>query len=246
MRAQALVELGQVHRIFGGIADLSLRQRTLQPVRAGLALGQLDAEHFLDQTRIAHGETQVQVTGGQLGVEQRRRQAASQAQQHFKVFAAGVQNLDHPGVFQQFGQRLPVADPQRVDQISTRAVANLDQPGNRIKGINPHELGVDGHEGQLAPLLAVFSQTAVVANPVYFDGHKALPQTMARSIYAAGHCRETARPLSLAGLCVGSMLCKSRLATGEHVQLLIVDAGAHLQQAEHGVEQVVLTQRLVA
>ncbi|MNM92281.1 hypothetical protein D3C81_1046080 [compost metagenome] len=237
----------------------------MQPVGTGFALGQLDAEDFLDQTRIAHGETQVQVAGGQLGVEQRRRQAASQTRQHFKVFAAGVQNLDHPGVFQQFGQRLPVADPQRVDQISTRAVANLDQPGNRIKGINPHELGVDGHEGQLAPLLAVFSQTAVVANPVYFDGHKALPQTMARSIYAAGHCRETAlweRACPAVAViqsdCIAgqvesshrrshrSPLPQRRLATGEHVQLLIVDAGAHLQQAEHGVEQVVLTQRLVA
>ncbi|MND98287.1 hypothetical protein D3C80_906300 [compost metagenome] len=79
LRAQALVQFGQVHGVFGGVADLGFRQRALQPVGAGFTLGQVDAEHLLDQARIAHGEAQVEVAGGQLGVEQWRRQAAGQA-----------------------------------------------------------------------------------------------------------------------------------------------------------------------
>ncbi|EJT83771.1 hypothetical protein PPS11_30571 [Pseudomonas putida S11] len=69
------------------------------------------------------------VAGGQLGVEQRLWQFAGQAQQHFEVFAAGVQHLDHATVIQQFGQGLPVADQQRVDQEGTLSVADLDKPG---------------------------------------------------------------------------------------------------------------------
>ncbi|MNC38866.1 hypothetical protein D3C75_874970 [compost metagenome] len=87
-----------MHGILGGIADLGFRERALQPVGAGFALGQVDTQHFLHQARIAHGEAQVQVTGGQLSVEQRLRQLAGQAQQHFEVFAAGVQHLDHAGI----------------------------------------------------------------------------------------------------------------------------------------------------
>lgn len=38
---------------------------------------------------------------------------------------------------------------------------------------------------------------------------------MARSIYAAGHCRETARPLSLPGLSVVSILSPYRATAGK-------------------------------
>ncbi|MNH17981.1 hypothetical protein D3C79_776700 [compost metagenome] len=96
--AQGRKQFGQVHGILGGVADLGVRQRALQPVRAGFTLGQLKAQHFLDQARIAHGEAQVQVARGQLRVEQRLGQLAGQAQQHFEVFAAGVQHLDHAGI----------------------------------------------------------------------------------------------------------------------------------------------------
>ncbi len=147
LRAQAGVDLGQVQRILGGIADLGFRQRALQPVRAGLALGQFDTEHFLDQARITHGEPQVQVRGGQLGVEQRRRQAAGQAQQDFEVFTAGMHHLDHRRVLQQGGQGLPVVDGQGVDQVGAHAVTDLDQPRDGIEGVDPHEFGVEGNEG---------------------------------------------------------------------------------------------------
>ncbi|MNI06586.1 hypothetical protein D3C73_595720 [compost metagenome] len=69
----------QMHGIFGGIADLGFGKRALQPVGTGFPLGQVDAEHFLHQPRIAHGKTKVQISGSQLRIEQRRRQAAGQA-----------------------------------------------------------------------------------------------------------------------------------------------------------------------
>ena len=199
-RTQAGIQLGQVHGVFRGIADLGFRQRTLQPVRARFALGQLDAEHFLHQPRVAHGETEVEVTGGQLGVEQGRRQAAGETQKDFEVFAAGMQHFGDGGVFEQFGQWLPVIDQQRVDQKSALPVADLDQTGFGIEGVDPHELGIECHEGQLTPLPAMLRQAEVVTNPVNIDGHKALPRTMARSIYGTGHCRETARRPSPDGL----------------------------------------------
>jgi hypothetical protein len=47
---------------------------------------------------------------------------------------------------------LPVADQQRVDQVGALAVADLDQPGFRVEGVDPHEFGVEGDEGQLLPV----------------------------------------------------------------------------------------------
>lgn len=161
--------------IFGGVADLGLRQRTLQPVRAGFTLGQVDVQHLRNQARVAHGEAQVQVGSGQLGIEQRRRQAAGQAQQDFEVLAAGMQHLEHSRVFQQCGQGLPVVDGQRVNQVGAHAVANLQQACNRIEGVDPHEFCVEGDERQLLPLGAKLTEAIVVANPVNIDGHTALP-----------------------------------------------------------------------
>ncbi len=147
----------------------------MQPVGTGFALGQVDAEHFLHQPRIAHGETEVQVSGGQLGVEQRRRQATGQTQQDFEVFAARMHDFDHGRIFQQRGQRLPIVDGQWVNQVSAYAIADLQQACDRVKGVDPHEFGVEGNEWQLLPLGAKLTEAIVVANPENIDGHTALP-----------------------------------------------------------------------
>ena len=86
-----------------------------------------------------------------------------------------MQHFDHRLVFQQGGQGLPVVDGQRVDQVRPGAVANLDQAGNRVKGIDPHKFGVEGYERQLLPFGAMLAEAIVVANPVNIDGHTALP-----------------------------------------------------------------------
>ncbi|MNJ78020.1 hypothetical protein D3C77_756590 [compost metagenome] len=86
--------------ILGRIRHLQLGERALQPVGAGFALGQFDIQHLLHQTRIAHGETDPQVTRRQLGVVQRGRQRARHALEDFQVFATGVQHLDHGGIVQ--------------------------------------------------------------------------------------------------------------------------------------------------
>ncbi|MNR46068.1 hypothetical protein D3C85_1649920 [compost metagenome] len=96
---------------------------------------------------------------------------------------------------------MPVTDQQRVDQEGTLAIADLDQPGFRVEGVNPHEFGVDGDKGQLMPVAAVFGQALVVTDPVYFDGHEALPLTLARSIYGAGTAGETRAILDIDQRC---------------------------------------------
>ena len=112
-----------------------------------------------------------------------------------------MQHLDHTAVFQQIGQGLPVADQQRVDQEGPLAVTDLNQPGFRVEDVDPHEFGVDGDEGQLVPVAAVFGQALVVTDPVNFDGHEALPLTLARSIYGAGTAGETRAILDIDQWC---------------------------------------------
>ncbi|RMS17345.1 hypothetical protein ALP71_01649 [Pseudomonas coronafaciens pv. garcae] len=193
-RAQDGKQLGKVYCIFGGIADLRLRQRALQPVRAGFALGQVDVEHLLHQSRIAHGKTEVQVSSCQLSIEQRNRQAASQAQQDFEVFAARMNDFDHVGIFKQRRQGPPVIDQQRINQPRAFSVAYLQQRGYRVKRIDPHELGVERDKRQRLPLCAIQGEAVVVANPVNIDGHMALPSTMARSIYRHRRISRVCRP----------------------------------------------------
>ncbi len=174
LRQQCFVQFGQMLGILGGILHLHAAQRPLQPVRARFALGQLDADYRLDQPRVAHGETDIQVTGRQLGVEQRLRQATGQTQQYFEVFAAGVQHFHHRRVLQQRGKRGPVTYAQRVDQIGTPPVTDLYQPGDGVEGIDPHEFGIHCHIGQLAPFGAQAGQMFIIQNPLSFDGHTAL------------------------------------------------------------------------
>jgi hypothetical protein len=47
---------------------------------------------------------------------------------------------------------LPVVDGQRVDQVSTYAIAHLQQARDGIEGVDPHEFGVEGNVWQLLPL----------------------------------------------------------------------------------------------
>ncbi|MCY1374960.1 hypothetical protein D9M71_634470 [compost metagenome] len=86
-----------------------------------------------------------------------------------------MDNFDHRRVFQQSGQWLPVVDGQRVDQIGANAITDLQQAGDWVEGVDPHEFGVEGNEWQLLPLGTQPSEAIVVANPVNIDGHTALP-----------------------------------------------------------------------
>ncbi|MNV68919.1 hypothetical protein D3C71_1617960 [compost metagenome] len=94
-----------------------------------------------------------------------------------------MQHLDHGRVLQQLGERRPVVDQQRIDQVGALAFADLQQAGDRVKGVDPHKLGVHRHERQVAPAGAVLRQAGVVTNPVNINSHAALPSRMPRSIY---------------------------------------------------------------
>ncbi|MDT4877319.1 hypothetical protein FQZ97_1128280 [compost metagenome] len=140
--------------VLGGVAHLHLGERALQPVGAGFVLRQVDAEDLQRQLRVAHRKRHAEIRGGQLGIEQRLRQAAGQALEHFEVFAAGMEYLDHFRRFQHGGERRPVTDQQRIDQPRPLAVAHLHQAGCRVEGIDTHELGIDCEVRPLFPVVA--------------------------------------------------------------------------------------------
>ncbi len=59
-----------------------------------------------------------------------------------------MHHFDDVGVFEQRRQRPPVVDQQRINQPGALPVADLQQRGDRIKSVDPHELGVERHERQ--------------------------------------------------------------------------------------------------
>ena len=191
---QCAVHLHQMQHVFGGVAHLQFGQWPLQPVRAGFSLGQLDIEQRLHQARVAHGEAEIEITGRQLRIEQRRRQAAGQAQEDLQVFTTRMQHLDHAWRFEQRSKRSPVADTQGVDQVGAVASADLQQPGDRVEGVDAHELGVQGDEWLRLPGGAMLGQAGVVENPVNVVSHAALPSRMPRSIYAQACARGSSLP----------------------------------------------------
>ena len=105
-----------------------------------------------------------------------------------------MQHLDHTWRFEQRGERPPVADAQRVDQVGAVATADLQQPGDGIEGVDAHELGVQRDEGQRLPGSAMLGQAGVVENPVNVVSHAALPSRMPRSIYAQASARGDSLP----------------------------------------------------
>lgn len=116
-----------------------------------------------------------EIGGGQLRIEQRHRQAAGEAQEHLEVFAAGMQHLHHPLVFEQLGEGAPVLDQQRIDQPLLPAIAHLHQTGRRIEGIDAHELGIEREVRLCAPFPALLRQAGIIADPLDFGrGHEHL------------------------------------------------------------------------
>ncbi|MNE50585.1 hypothetical protein D3C80_1451680 [compost metagenome] len=122
-----------------------------------------------------------------MGIEQRLRQAAGEALEHFEVFAAGMEYLDHRRRFEHGGERRPVADQQRVDQPGPLAVAHLHQAGCRIEGIDTHELGIEGEVRPLLPVPALLRKAGIVANPLDIEcAHEHLPGFKCGALYRAG------------------------------------------------------------
>ena len=59
---QGAIHLDEMRDVLGGVTHLQFGQWPLQPIGAGFALGQLDIEQRLHQARVAHGETEIEVT----------------------------------------------------------------------------------------------------------------------------------------------------------------------------------------
>jgi hypothetical protein len=79
-----------VAHVIESVADLLGRERSVAPLRAGLRLGELDAEKLTDQAGVPQRVRETDQPGGDLEVEEVARGPAGPeaAQAHF--FPAGV------------------------------------------------------------------------------------------------------------------------------------------------------------
>ncbi len=98
------VEGQQVGDVARRVLELRLGQRSRGPVGARLLLGQPHAEHLLDQRLIAEREPEADQRGGDLGVEDRRRQRAELMEEGAEILAARVQHALDGGAAEHRGQ----------------------------------------------------------------------------------------------------------------------------------------------
>ncbi len=150
--------------ITGGILNLGRAQGPLQPVGAGLILGQIDIQQRTDQSGVAHGKVHAEKGCRKLGIEQRRGQRAAQPGKDLKILTACMQDLDYRSILKQRDKGRPVANTQRINERGALAIANLDQTGNRVKCLGANKFGINGNEGQPTPLVAAACQLGVIIN----------------------------------------------------------------------------------
>ncbi|MCW0425968.1 hypothetical protein NB713_003911 [Xanthomonas sacchari] len=163
-RLQVVVQREQMAHIVGGIFELRRRQRAAQPVRAGLALGQVHAGDLQHQLLVAHAGAEPGQAGGDLGVEQRPRQGAAGALEGDQVFAGAVHDLEDVRVAQPRRQRLRHARDQWVDQQDFVAHGHLHQRQLRPVGPFADEFGIQADAGR--SLRQPFAQLGGLLDPV--------------------------------------------------------------------------------
>ena len=173
LRGKVAIQRIEMQHVVGGVFQLRGRQRAPQPVRAGLALGQGDAEALLHQALVAHAATDAGECGGDLGVEQRRRHDPAGALERNQVFAGAVHDLEHARIGEQWRQRGAHAGHQRVDQQdihpsgSRVAHRQLHQRQLRPVGAFADEFGIDADAG--GALSEAGLQVGGVGNPMVHE-----------------------------------------------------------------------------
>ena len=134
------------------VSELSRRQRSLQPVGAGLLLADFETQQALYQRAVTQRKPVADHGRRDLRVVQGRGPATQRELQHLQIFRAGVQHLDHVRIGQQRPQGAQIAQRHRIDEPGGVAIAHLDQRQTRIKGIRAHELGIEGDRRATTPV----------------------------------------------------------------------------------------------
>ena len=154
----------EARHVLHRIGQLLRRERPRQPVGTCLAFEDLDAEHREDQLLVAQGGREACQAGGDLGVEQRRRDGTDSAPEHFHVFARRVQHLENARRAQDLAERRQVLDAQRIDEKRRATIAHLHQTEAREKRAFAHELGVESEDFGLLPLFGGCFQRRAAAD----------------------------------------------------------------------------------
>jgi len=146
-RDEPALELGgrrrQVLDVLARVADLLGRERTPEPVGAGLVLAELDPEQRLHERRVRQARADPGEDRGDLRVEQRPRRGPGGAAKDGHVAGARMQDLAGAGGAEERRERRQVADPRRVDERDLARRGDLDDAELRAVGPLEHELGVE-------------------------------------------------------------------------------------------------------
>ena len=120
-------------------------QRAACPVGKALGLVDRRARQFRDQLFVAHLVAEPADHRRDLGIEDRRGDAAVEVVENLDVLARGVEHLEHAGVAHQREQRRQIdVRRQRIDRRRLVRRGNLHQAQARPERGVAHEFGVDG------------------------------------------------------------------------------------------------------
>ncbi|EGG99964.1 hypothetical protein imdm_318 [gamma proteobacterium IMCC2047] len=75
-----------------------------------------------------------------------------------------MHHLDDIRAFQQFNQRPEIGNWQWINQKTSILSGNLKQRRLRIKGVNPHKLGIKSNTGAIGPMAGRLLQLCVTGD----------------------------------------------------------------------------------
>jgi len=145
LRLEVDIDVAQVRHVAEGVDELLFRQGTAAPVGEAGAFVQVAAGDLLDQVDVAHALAEAADHGGDLGVEDRRRDESGLRIDDLDVLAGGVEDLDDARVRHQpvEGRKID-AGRQRIDDRLLAGAGELDQAEVGPERLLAHELGIDG------------------------------------------------------------------------------------------------------
>ena len=149
-----LVERHQVEHIRCRIFELTIGERTGQPVGSRLIFFQLDPEEFVNQRAKTDRDAVTEEGGGQLGVVHLVGQVARLMLNKLQIFARGVQDGDLPFPAQSLPQGGEI-QRQRIQQRQMLAVIDLEQAKLGIVSAGANEFSIDsqGNVGQRSEIV---------------------------------------------------------------------------------------------
>lgn len=157
----AVVELDQVGDVGGGVLELTVGERSAQPVTQAVGLGEADPQ-LAGQQGGQRGGGRAEEAGGDLGVEEAPGHGGAGGVEHLEVLAGGVHH-GQAGALEQWPQPGDV-DLEGVDEGDLVVPGQLDQGQLGEVRALAVELGVEGPDLDGEELLDESGQVPVVGD----------------------------------------------------------------------------------